>query len=296
MSDLVFYTIPLYGATTLTAVAGSPTFNLMPYRMLRWCRLALRIVLPVDCISCGLPLRSDPTPCFCDACWQRIHPLSGPRCSRCDQPFVAAAATSWTPDHTCQHCREQPPAYHRAWTIYPYIPPLQEAICALKYRGLTALAGPLAALMIRALPPDIEGDVIVPVPLHPSRLRAREFNQSLLLADRLGRFLMQPVSTTGLIRTTATEPQMGLTRRERLRNLRRAFAVQDAEPLAGRRILLVDDVYTTGTTLNECATTLLKAGALSVSALTLARTIDSSLVPDRILAEHADRSLTGFGL
>jgi Predicted amidophosphoribosyltransferases len=82
---------------------------------------------------------------------------------------------------------------------------------------------------------------------------------------------------------------MGLTRRERLRNLRRAFAVQDAEPLAGRRILLVDDVYTTGTTL-------LKAGALSVSALTLARTIDSSLVPDRILAEHADRSLTGFGL
>jgi predicted amidophosphoribosyltransferase len=107
---------------------------------------------------------------------------------------------------------------------------------------------------------------------------------------------MRPVSMTSLIRTVATEPQTALTRRQRLRNLRRAFAVRDAEPLIGRRILLVDDVYTTGTTLNECAKTLLEAGALSVSALTLARTLDSSLVPDRIWAEHADRSLTGFGL
>jgi hypoxanthine-guanine phosphoribosyltransferase len=72
--------------------------------------------------------------------------------------------------------------------------------------------------------------------------------------------------------------------------------VRDAEPLIGRRILLVDDVYTTGTTLNECAKTLLEAGTLSVSALTLARTLDSSLVPDRIWAEHTQRSLTGFGL
>ena len=296
MSDLVFYTIPLHGATTLTAVAGSPTFSLMRDHMLRWCRLALRIVLPVDCISCDQPLRTDQAPCFCDACWQRIHPLSGPRCSHCDQPFVAAAATSWTPGHTCQHCREHPPAYHRAWTLYPYIPPLQDAICALKYRGVSALAGPLAGLMIRALPPDIECDVIIPVPLHPSRLRVREFNQSLLLADRLGRFFMRPVSMTSLIRTVATEPQTALTRRQRLRNLRHAFAVRDAEPLVGRRILLVDDVYTTGTTLNECAEALLEAGALSVSALTLARTLDSSLVPDRIWAEHTDRSLTGFGL
>jgi ComF family protein len=171
---------------------------------------------------------------------------------------------------------------------------LQDAICALKYRGVSALATPLAALMVRALPADITCDLIVPVPLHPSRLRAREFNQSLLLADRMSRHLMRPVLMTSLVRTVATEPQTTLARRERLRNLRRAFAVRDAEAIAGRRILLVDDVFTTGTTLHECAKALLQAGALAVSALTLARTIDSSLVPDHVLAEHRARSFTSL--
>ncbi len=148
-------------------------------------------------------------------------------------------------------------------------------------------------LMIRALPEQLEADLIVPVPLHPSRLRAREFNQSLLMADRVGRYLMRPVSTTALVRTVATEPQTSLTRQERLRNLRRAFSVRNAEPFAGRRVLLIDDVFTTGTTLNECAKVLRSAGAASISALTLARTMDSRLVPDRLLAEHGARRFAG---
>jgi len=146
--------------------------------------------------------------------------------------------------------------------------------------------------MIRALPEQLEVDLILPVPLHPSRLRAREFNQSLLLADRLGKYLMRPISTTALVRTVVTEPQTSLTRQERLRNLRRAFKVRDAEPFDGRRVLLIDDVFTTGTTLNECAKILRSAGAASVSALTLARTMDSRLVPDRLLAEHGARKFT----
>jgi predicted amidophosphoribosyltransferase len=88
----------------------------------------------------------------------------------------------------------------------------------------------------------------------------------------------------------ATVPQTTLTRHERLRNLRQAFEVRDPEPLNGRRILLVDDVFTTGATLNECAKTVLKAGAMSVRALTLARTIETNLVPDRLFAERAARS------
>ena len=150
--------------------------------------------------------------------------------------------------------------------------------------------------MIRAIPPDIDGDLLVPVPLHPTRLRTREFNQSLLLAEQLGRYLKRPVSAAVLVRVLATDPQTTLTRKERLRNLRQAFAVQNAESFVGRRVLLIDDVYTTGATLNDCAKVLLKGGASSVSALTLARTIDTHLVPDRILAGSTTRSFTGLGI
>ena len=255
-------------------------------------RQALRFVLPVGCIGCGASLHSDPVPFFCRSCWSRIVPLQYPSCSRCDQPFVSAAATQFVPDRHCQSCIERPPAYQRAWTLFPYVPPLQEAICSFKYRGKVALAKPLASLMIGALRPEIQADIIMPVPLHIARLRTREFNQSLLLADHLSRHLKRPVSASHLVRVRATDPQTTLSRRERVRNLRHAFAVRSPETLAGLSILLVDDVFTTGTTVNECAKSLLKAGAKSVSALTLARTIDTDLVPDRILAEHATRSLT----
>lgn len=150
--------------------------------------------------------------------------------------------------------------------------------------------------MISALPGEIDVDMIVPVPLHPSRLRAREFNQSLLLADQLSRYLTRPVSTTNLVRITATDPQTTLTRQARLRNLRKAFAVHRPQEFAEKRILLVDDVFTTGTTLNECAKALRKAGTGPVFALTLARTVDTSLVPDRLFAEEAARPLTAIGI
>jgi ComF family protein len=176
--------------------------------------------------------------------------------------------------------------------LYPYTPPLRDAICALKYRNVYGLASALSALVIRALPQELNVDVIVPVPLHQSRLRAREFNQSLLIADRVGRHLMRPVSTNDLVRVTATEPQTALSRSQRLCNLRRAFHVRNAVPFAGRHVLLVDDVFTTGTTLNECAKALRTAGAESISALTLARTIEASLVPDRVLAASHAGSFT----
>ena len=265
-------------------------------QILVWYRQALRFLMPVECIGCDRPLTSDPVPFFCRQCWDRIMPLTGPTCSRCDQPFVSSAATSWTPNHQCQNCLDRPPAYERAWTLFPYLPPLQDAICSFKYRGKVALAKPLASLMINALPREIDPDLILPVPLHPARLRAREFNQSLLLADQLARHLSRPVSSTHLVRVLPTDPQTTLSRHERLRNLRWAFNVNKPDVVVGRRLLLVDDVFTTGTTLNECAKALLNAGAESVCALTLARTIDTSLVPDRILAEHATRSLSAIGI
>ena len=259
-------------------------------------REALRFLLPVECAACGRPLSTDPIPFFCQACWYRIAPFRQPSCARCDQPFVSESATSYTPDRHCQDCEKHPPAYERAWTLYPYVPPLQHAIRLFKYRGKVALARPLADLMIAALPKNLDFDVMIPVPLHQGRLRAREFNQSLLLADHIARHLTWRVSADNLVRMVATEPQTTLSRRARLRNLRKTFAVREPRGIIDQRILLIDDVYTTGTTVNECAKALKKVGVASVTVLTLARTVDASLVPDHIFAEHAPSSLTAFGV
>jgi ComF family protein len=175
----------------------------------------------------------------------------------------------------------------KAWTLYPYLPPLQDAICLFKYRGKVSLAKPLGRLMIAAIPASLDADLVIPVPLHPTRLREREFNQSLLLADQVATHLHLPLSFTNLVRIVPSEPQSTLSRKERMKNLRRAFAVRHPEQVAQKRILLIDDVFTTGTTVNECAKVLRKAGAEAVFVLTLARTIESSVVPDRILAQRA---------
>jgi ComF family protein len=123
----------------------------------------------------------------------------------------------------------------------------------------------------------------MPVPLHPTRLREREFNQSLLLADRLNRRLGFLLSFTNLGRVRSTEAQTRLRRSARLKNLRRAFQVRRPEEVAGKRVLLVDDVWTTGTTINECAKALRKAGAGDVFALTLARAVSPDLLSARMV-------------
>lgn len=140
--------------------------------------------------------------------------------------------------------------------------------------------------MIGRLPLLDSVDVIMPVPLHIDRLREREFNQSLLLADHIGRRLDIPVAYTNLIRAASTPAQTTLSRKSRQKNLRRAFIVRHPDAITKKRILLIDDVFTTGTTVNECAKALRKAGSADVFALTLSRTVDSDIVPDRILAQR----------
>jgi ComF family protein len=252
-------------------------------------RQAARMLLPVDCAACGAALTDDPTPLFCAGCWGAIAPLAHVACARCDRPFASSAATRHSPTHVCHSCDERPPSYTRAWTLYPYLPPLQEAICLFKFRGKVALAPALAQLMVDRLPLFDSVDLVIPVPLHPKRLREREFNQSLLLADRIARRLGLPLSYANLVRIAPAPAQTTLSRKRRLKNLRGAFAVRRPDAIAGKRILLIDDVFTTGATVNECAKTLRKAGAGDVFALTLARTVDTNLVPDRILAGRARR-------
>jgi len=139
--------------------------------------------------------------------------------------------------------------------------------------------------MVERLPLLQRVSVIMPVPLHSERLRQREFNQSLLLADQIGRVLGIPVSPSNLIRTTPSLAQTSLSRKNRLKNLRGAFAVRYPDEIRKQRVLLIDDVFTTGTTVNECAKSLRKAGSSDVLVLTLGRTLDPDLVPDRIHAQ-----------
>jgi len=235
-------------------------------------RHLLHTILPVDCAACGIALSDDPVPFFCRPCWAGLTPLSGPACPRCGHPFASPVALTFSPDHLCGPCRKRRPAYSKAWSLYPYTTPLQEALCLFKYRSKVALADALGALMLTAAPPQ-DLDLVMPVPIHPSRLREREFNQALLLADRLNRTLRLPLSFDNLIRRHPTVPQTELSRSARLKNLRRAFAVRRPNEIQGKRILLIDDVLTTGTTVNECAKALRKAGSGDVFVCTLARTI-----------------------
>jgi ComF family protein len=151
---------------------------------------------------------------------------------------------------------------------------VRKRVHQLKFGGQLHWVRPLAELMERSLRPETSTlcvDMVFPVPLHVKRLRQRGFNQAGLLARSLGRRLGLPVSFDCLLRTCWTEPQTRLNREQRLHNVKDAFQIVDPKKVRDRRILIVDDVYTTGTTLNECAKTLRAAGASKVYAVTVCR-------------------------
>jgi ComF family protein len=235
----------------------------------------LHIVLPTECRVCGNSTAAEDQPFFCNRCWTGIRPISPPVCPCCGSPFASPVALAYSPEHLCGACRENPPAFDSARAVGYYQGVLVEAIRLFKYQSKTRLGRHLAALLAdqaRRMPQVREGvDVVLAVPLHRARLRQREFNQSLLLAHRLGRELSAPLLIDALERSRWTRPQVELDGEERRKNVRKAFTVKRPDQIEGRRILLVDDVYTTGATVNECAKVLKKAGAQAVHVLTLAR-------------------------
>lgn len=241
--------------------------------MIRLVRRIVNLILPVECAGCGTLLSDDPVPFFCRICWADLRPLKGPACPRCGRPFASPTALTYTSEHLCSACRIKRPAYTKAWSLYAYAPPLDEAIRLFKHRRKVVLADVLGSLMQASVQCPDGIDLVMPVPLHPDRLKNREFNQSLLLADRLNRKLGAALSYDNLVRLRATQAQTELSRKARLNNLRRAFGVLRPERVAGKRVLVVDDVFTTGTTVNECAKVLRKAGAADVYVATLARTL-----------------------
>lgn len=236
-------------------------------------RCLLHTILPVNCTICQEPLWEDPIPFFCRTCWEGVTPIAPPTCPRCHRPFSSPITLRHSPSHICHPCRTTPPAFTKAWTGYAYQTPLKEAIRLFKYHGKVSLAIPLGELLgtqCRHLPVV---DYIIPVPLHSHRLRERAYNQSLLLADQVSRHLKTPVLCNTLLRIKSTPPQTTLSRSKRLKNLRRAFHIRKPHRILRKRILLIDDVMTTGATVNECAKTLRKAGAGDVYVGALARMV-----------------------
>lgn len=202
---------------------------------------------------------------FCSDCWQGIEDIGVSCCPVCSYPFQSAAALSHSPTHVCGDCRADPPYFTKAFTPYRYEGALVKAVQLLKYEEQVALAKPLVHLLTGALAGlNLDLDLVMGIPLHATKLRSRSFNQSLLLAKGVSRFFSWPFHVDTMCRTRETLPQVGLSKKERQKNMRGVFSVCKPKRVVGQRVLLIDDVYTTGATLKEGAKVLKKAGAKEV--------------------------------
>jgi ComF family protein len=244
-----------------------------------WLTAAVDLLFPPFCAVCRRPLgagRRDPV---CGECWQGIARVAPPWCRICGVElgrFSPAAEPEPRPEstHRCGACRRRPPAFTYARAAAGYGDIVREAVHGLKFRGRRALAAPLGDLVLemgRASLAVPEPDLLVPVPLHPRRQRERGFNQALLLARRIARGWALPVRADVLSRITHTAPQSELTADARRANVRGAFALRRPEIVAGRHVVLVDDILTTGATASACAACLRDGGAAVVGVLTVAR-------------------------
>jgi ComF family protein len=233
---------------------------------------------PPRCRACGGTIYGPDAEYFCGDCWPQIRLVSHPLCNRCGRPFPDAGGD----DHHCAACLTRSPYFvqARAWGCYPREEiaehPLRQVVQKFKYGRKVSLGKPLGRLMARGCQNFLEAcpiELIIPVPLHPKRLRWRGFNQSLLLARQVSRLYQVPIDPFLLYRSRETPPQTQLTEEERRKNVRGAFAIASGEALKEKSVLLVDDVYTSGATVNECSLVLVRGGAREVYVLTLARTV-----------------------
>lgn len=204
---------------------------------------------------------------FCPACLERIPFLLPPVCPRCGRPGKGNRPVG------CRYCRKEKHRYERVKAFTVYGGYIKEILQAVKYNFRPDLAGALGSLMAAGMENDPEFErveAVIPVPLHRRKLAARGYNQALLLAEPLAAFLRAPLLSETLVRKRFTESQSGLRRWERKKNVTGAFQVTNCREVAGKSLLLVDDICTTGYTLSECARVLLLAGARRVECVTAA--------------------------
>lgn len=224
--------------------------------------------LPPRCLGCGVTV--DQNGLLCTECWSGLSFIAPPLCDCCGLPFAYQVAER---SH-CAACIASPPAFDRARAVLVYDDASRRLVPGFKHADRLEPVPAFGRWLARAGAELTEAaDLIAPVPLHRWRLFRRRYNQAGLLAQALGRVAGCPVAPDLLVRRRSTPSQGGLGRAGRRRNVAGAFALRAGREaqVRGRRILLIDDVHTTGATLGECARVLRRAGAASVDALTLAR-------------------------
>ncbi len=232
--------------------------------------LALNALLPPRCLGCGCVVAR--TAALCADCWRGVQFLDPPLCALCGFPLEYDLG----PEALCGACVREPPGFDRARAVMRYDEGSRGLVLGFKHADRTEGAVAYGAWLARAgAELAAEADLIVPVPLHWMRLFARRFNQAALLAQALGRETGLPVVPDLLLRRRRTPSQGRLSVDQRRRNVAGAFAVKGARAplLADRRVLLIDDVLTTGATAAACARTLRRGGARSVDVLVLARVV-----------------------
>lgn len=237
-----------------------------------WRTDILNFILPPRCLNCGRILTENTG--LCASCFDEITFITQPYCRKCGHPLETAAASG--EGMLCGRClktNNRPFRFSRS--AFAYDEASKNLILNFKFRDKTENARFLAQTMYVAGEDIFKAgiDVIVPVPLHFLRLLGRRYNQSALLARQLSKLSGCPADCTSVVKHRRTRPQVELSGLARVRNVKGAFSVNRPALIAGKRILLVDDVLTTGSTLKECALALKRAGAKSVDTLTVARVV-----------------------
>jgi len=266
------------------------TLEVPPSEVSRWRAIARVLRSPLDALSCALlpdlcalcgsPLQQLSSAPICDLCWTGFPVLPSPSCGRCGDSLTASSSSSAS--GLCRACRLAPPPFVRAVAFGIYEDKMRGALHAFKFNELPPLARPLGEMLAHAvakLAPEAPSELlVVPVPLHRSKLARRGFNQARLLAHHALKFLRKShpawkltLASTTLMRLRETESQAGLTPHQRRINVRGAFSVSTPADVTAKHILLVDDIFTTGATARAASQALLKAGAASVRVATLAR-------------------------
>ncbi|MDB6111473.1 MAG: putative Competence protein [Pedosphaera sp.] len=236
----------------------------------RWLDTGLGFLYPEVCQLCHDERATVAEGFVCPSCWQKVRFIKRPFCERCGLPYEGDITTAFE----CNNCREMDLRFRAARSAVTANELMLEVIHRYKYQRALWFEPFLADLLIRAAAPVLAEercDMIVPVPLHAAKRREREFNQAERLAKRLGRATRIPVNMNLLRRVQPTQTQTLLNRQARAQNVQRAFALVPGRKLKGERVVLLDDVFTTGATTSACAKVLLSAGAGDVCVWTVAR-------------------------